>query len=273
MSSARPDRDAILRAYRDDGFAVVPGALGPAEVAELCAFMDRDQQENPGDWHAPAQGASGNGQVLMRHPDLDRYVRHPVTFPLLREILGPDIRFGQFDFRDVRPGAAEESGMQWHRDISYYSKCGGKVWDPRNPYKSTFACVIYYLTDVHECCPCFAMVPRSHEYRSLAAARDALGADYREVPIRGPAGTAILYNITTYHTRLAGRAGCAHGRRTMHNYHSRESNPPLTEWATLPEELALSDDAATRAFYSSWTPAQLAHARKTYTRPIPTWYP
>ena len=271
MSS--PNGQEILEAYRETGFAVIPGALSRDEVAELNAFMDRDQQENPGDWHAPAQGASGNGQVLMKHPDLDRVVRHRVTFPLLQTILGPAIHFGQFDFRDVRPDAAEESGMEWHRDISYYSKCGGRVWDPDNPYKSTYACVIYYLTDVHECCPCFAMVPRSHEYRSHALAKAGLGADYREVPIRGEAGTAILYNITTYHTRLAGSAGCRHGRRTMHNYHSAKGSPPLTEWATLPESLALSDDPDTRAYYSLWTPAQVAHARKHYGQPIPTWYP
>jgi hypothetical protein len=267
------DAASVLDAYKNDGFAVIPGALSAAEVAELNAFVDRDLQANPGDWHAPAQGARGNGQVLLRHPHLDRFVRHPVTFPLLRAILGPDIRFGQFDFRDVRPEAAEEAGMQWHRDVSYYSKCGGRIWDPANPYRSTYACVIYYLTDVRECCPCFALIPRSHEYRSHAAAREGLGAAYREVPIRGPAGTAILYNITTYHTRLAGRADCTHGRRTMHNYHAREGNPPLTEWALLPEELGLSDDEATRAYYSSWTPAQLAHARAHYRKPIPTWYP
>lgn len=264
---------AILEAYKQEGYAVVPGALSEVEVRELNAFVDRDMAENHGDWHAPSQGASGNGGVLLKHPDLDRFVRHSVTFPLARTILGDDVRFGQFDFRDVKPNVAEASGMQWHRDISFYGKCGGKVWDPRNPYKSTFCCLIYYLSDVEDCCPCFAMAPRTHEYRSLEAAKAGLGADYREVPIRGRAGTAILYNITTYHTRIAGRSGCTHGRRTLHHYHSREANPPLTEWVTLPESLALSEDPATREYYSQWTPAQVAHARSTYKQPVPTYYP
>ncbi len=267
------DRERILAHYREYGYAVIPEALSQKELDDLNELVDNDIRKHPQDWHAPNHGATGNGQILMKYPELDRFVRHPKIFPLIQEILRYEARFAQFDFRDVPVEMADHSGMNWHRDISYYGTVGGKVWDPENPYKSTYACVIYYLKDVHECCPCFSLVPKSHEYATLEEAKQALGPDYEEISFRGKAGTAILYNITTYHTRTTGQKDCPHGRRTMHNYHSRESVPPLTNWATVPEALALSDDPETRKFYSQWTPNQIKFARETYTKQIPSYYP
>lgn len=263
-----------LEQYRTEGYAVIPNALSEAELDELNQLIDRDREANPDEWHEPNNGASGNTDLFMKHPEkLDRFIRHRTTFPLFQEILGGDARFAQFDFRDVKPEHTDESGMEFHRDISFYGEAGGKTWDPDNPYKSTFACAIYYLQDVHECCPCFTIVPKSHEYRSFAEAKEELGDEYEEVEIRGEAGTAVLYNITTFHTRRAGQTDCPHGRRTMHNYQSRESNPPLTEWVRIPEELALSDDEATRRYYSQWTPEGIEYARENYEGDVPSYYP
>lgn len=266
-------REEILERYKTDGYVVIPNGLSPEEVGFLNALVDRDVAENPQDWHEHRQGASGNGQVLMKYPELDRFVRHQKIFPIIQEILKNEACFAQLDFRDVPPELAEESGMSFHRDISFYGTVGGKVWDPDNPYISTYLCAIYYLKDVHPCCPAFCMVPNSHEYLTLHDAKTHLGANYRAIPIRGMAGTTVLYNITTYHTRVPGTSECQHGRRTMHNYHSRLSNPPLTNWAIVPEELAMSSDAETRLFYSQWTPEQIKFARDHYSQPVPSYYP
>jgi hypothetical protein len=266
-------RGEILEHYRDFGYAVIPDAFSKEELDYLNELVDNDIKLNPKDWHAPNHGATGNGQIIMKYPELDRFVRHDKVFSLIQEILKGEARFAQVDFRDVPANMAENSGMNWHRDISYYGTVGGKIWDPDNEYKSTYACVIYYLKDVHDCCPCFSMIPNSHEYGTLDQAKEKLGDDYQEVLIRGKAGTAVLYNITTYHTRVTGKSHCTHGRRTLHNYHSRESNSPLTDWATVPEVLGLSDDAETRRFYSQWTPKQIMYARDNYKGEVPTYYP
>jgi hypothetical protein len=104
-------------------------------------------------------------------------------------------------------------------------------------------------------------------------ARDGMGDHYREDAIRGKAGTAVLYNITTHHARLPGKDECTHGRRTMHVYYSRESNSPLTDWVTVPEELSLSENEEIKEFYSQWTPAQIAYAREYSKKDIPGYYP
>lgn len=266
------DQEEILERYREQGFVVIPDAFSQEEVDYLNDLIDRDLEENPDSWHDGGHGERSNTDLLHRRPeDMDRFIRHRVTFPVFEEILD-EPRFAQFDFRDVPPGQTADSGMAFHRDISYYGDVGGKIFDPENEYLSTHACQIVYLKDVHDCCPCFTIVPNSHEFSSNEEAEAALGDDYEEREIRGDAGTAILYNITTRHTRKPGDEDCPHGRRTFHNYQSQESNPPLTEWVTVPEELAMSDDQATREYYSQWTPAQLRHAAEEYET-VPSHYP
>lgn len=265
------NKDEILSQYQKNGFAIIPNALTQEELNELNQLVDLDIEQNPGDW-PEAFGARGNGQIIMKYPDLDRYVRHSKTFPIIQEIMRGEARFAQFDFRDVSANSAESSGMFYHRDIAFYAESGGKLWDPSNPYISSYTCIIYYLTDVNDCCPCFQIVPNSHPYDTFEKAKAALGDQFQEVPIRGPAGTAVLYNITTYHTRIAGDPDCKHGRRTMHNYHSRESYPPLTNFVLIPEPLGLSSDPETAMFYSKWNPRQINYAKENYRSDIPGYY-
>ncbi|WP_308636177.1 phytanoyl-CoA dioxygenase family protein [Paenibacillus silvisoli] len=274
MNAAQPARENILAHYKENGFAVIPNALTQEELDYLNGIVETSLREAPEQWHQPIEGAVGTVSLLAQYPlEMDRFIRHPVIFPLIQEVLRGEARFAQFDFRDVTADRASSSQMHFHRDISYYGTIGGKIYDPDNPYISTYACVIYYLSDVHECCPAFCLVPNSHTFSSLDEAKEKLGDEYREIPIRGKAGTAVLYNITTYHTRKGGMADCKHGRRTMHNYHSRASSSPLTNWVTVPEALALSDDHDTRMFYSQWTPNQIKYARDHYTKPVPAYYP
>jgi ectoine hydroxylase-related dioxygenase (phytanoyl-CoA dioxygenase family) len=264
----------ILDDYQKNGFAVIPDALSTEELIELNQFVDQDMIANSGKWSlaSAGSGARSNAFVLFDRPDLDKYVRHHKIFPYIQEILCHEARFAQFDFRDVSPEDSENSGMNYHRDIAFFAESGGMIWDPNNPYISTFACIIYYLKDVHDCCPCFSMIPNSHEYRTLAEAKQKQGQDFKEVPIRGKAGTAILYNITTYHTRMPGHTSCHHGRRTLHNYHGRESQPPLTNYAMIPEELALNSNQETRNYYSKWCPKQIEYADLHFKSQVPSYY-
>jgi hypothetical protein len=267
-------KEDILTHYKENGFAVIPNALSQEELDYLNRLVDNELEQFPENWHQPIEGAVGTGSLLEKYPlQMDKFIRHPKIFPLIQEVLLDEARFAQFDFRDVSVELAGSSEMNFHRDISWYGTMGGMIWDPLNPYISAYTCVIYYLKDVHECCPAFCLVPNSHEYGSLDEAKAKLGEAYQEIQIRGKAGTAVLYNITTYHTRKSGKAECSHGRRTMHNYHSRASSYPLTNWATVPEVLALSDDKDTRVFYSQWTPNQIKFARDNYTKPVPAFYP
>lgn len=271
------ERDRILECYKENGIAVIRNAISDSEVEELNELMDEELEEHPERWHPPDQGVIGNTHLMKKRPQIiDEYIRHPNTLPVVKEILGEEVRFGRWDIREITPERAESSDMSehwFHRDTSFYADVvGGHLYDPRNPYNSTLTCTIHYLKDVDDCCPCFSFVPNSHTYGSHEEAKEQLD-DYTEIDIRADAGTAILYNITDYHTRKAGTQDCSHGRRTMHTYYSSEKTPPMMKWYTLPEELAMSDDPETKWFYSQWSPDQIEYAREHYDQEVPDYYP
>jgi hypothetical protein len=114
------------------------------------------------------------------------------------------------------------------------------------------------------------VVPRSNRYETLAEAFAALGDDYVELPLRGAAGTCILYDTALFHTRLDGDG--RRSRRTWHQYYARGGwlpsslpttnrylrapSPALTDWNLFPERLALHDDPKIRLYFSHWNTAQ-----------------
>jgi ectoine hydroxylase-related dioxygenase (phytanoyl-CoA dioxygenase family) len=167
--------------------------------------------------------------------------------------LGPDLRFGQIDFRDVPAGIGEKASLNFHRDRGFVPK---GYWRKKR-LECVYVCAIYYLSDVGDDDTCFCVVPNSYAYETLEEAKAEMGAGYRQIPLRGKAGTLVLYNIAIYHTRQLGANDA--GRRTLHHYFSREGNPSLTNWALIPQRLAEHRDAETRAYYSHWTEKMQAY--------------
>jgi len=111
--------------------------------------------------------------------------------------------------------------------------------------------------------PRFCVVPKSGPYASIEEAQQQLGEAYREVPITGPAGTAVLYDISIFHRRLAGEKD--KGRRTQHNYFSSQGNPPLTSWVLIPERLAEHPEPGLCEYFSAWPEVTQTFADQGYT--------
>jgi hypothetical protein len=173
------------------------------------------------------------------------------------------VRFSEFNFRETPEGAGP-GAMNFHHDAVQPDRF------TRAPYMPCdWLCAIHYLTDVEPGSPCFCVVPDSNRYPALQAAFEGLGNAYREVPLYGPAGTCVLYDTATFHTRLDGDG--EQMRRTWHQYYGRggwlrsalpesnryvrEPSPVLTNWNLFPERLAMSPDPATRRFFSHWNTA------------------
>ena len=231
--------------------------------------------------------------------ELDRFAQHAGSFPAVQRILGGHhdasgrgagasaaagcgARFAELTLRECPSGAAPHP-MQFHHDRALPSRLHRAAGAPVDD-----VCAIHYLSDVTPRTPAFCIVPGSGRCASLAEAREALGAAYVEQPLYGRAGTCVLYDIATWHTRLnaqeagelgspapvpdrrlegAGGAavsgGGSGGRRTMHQYYSRGGwlgsrppAPPLTEWQLIPRRLALHPCPATRRFFSLWNAGQ-----------------
>ncbi len=267
------DETAAAAFFEVNGFVVLRACLTPGELEHLNAFCDRTQRERADAWglgarrrpHHRNQGLIFS-QPLLDYPELDRYTRHERSFPVVAAVLGgvEHVRFAEFNFRET-PAGAGLGRMNFHHDAVREDRL------VRIPYMPCdWLCAIHYLTDVDERAPAFCVVPRSNRFATLRDAWQALGDGYREVPIRGPAGTCVLYDTALYHTRLDGDGRA--GRRTWHQYYARggwlrsalpdsaryvrSPSPPLTDWNLFPERLALHADPQIRRYFSHWNTAQ-----------------
>jgi ectoine hydroxylase-related dioxygenase (phytanoyl-CoA dioxygenase family) len=261
--------DAAADFFNRHGYVVLSNCLDAAELDFLNGFCDRTQAERPAAWgltekrkpHHRNQGLIYS-QPLLDHPELDPYVRHPRSWPLVARLLGGEDRprFAEFNLRETPEGAGP-GAMNFHHDAVVEDRL------TRIPYgPCDYLCAIHYLTDVEPGAPCFCVVPDSNRFESLRAAFEGLGNSYREVPLYGAAGTCVLYDTATFHTRLDGDGEKM--RRTWHQYYARGGwlptenryvRPPapvLTDWNLFPERLALSPDPQVRLFFSHWNPAQ-----------------
>ena len=254
-----PDQKAeALEFFIDQNYVVVADALDAEKVEILTEFVDRSEREVADEWGPDRFGCRSHAQILIHHPELDDHVRATVACDLVDEIMGPDTRFAQFDFRDLWGGVTEGQPLRWHGDRPFVPRTDD---DPNTRFESTYVCAIHYLTDVGAEQPCFGIVPNSHRCGDMDEAREKLGEGFREIPIRGAAGTVVLYNIAIQHTRMPGE-----GRRlTQHNYFSRAQSKPLTDWVMLPRRLTEHADAEVRTFYSQWTEATKAFADAGYS--------
>jgi hypothetical protein len=129
----------------------------------------------------------------------------------------------------------------------------------------------------------FAVVPKSRRCRNIQELKRELGEEYCEVPIYGKAGTAIIVDRETIHTRLDPLVDePARGRRTPHHVFARAgemrnfdgslrtANRALDFSAGMfsrglaGERLTRSLDLAIRRLYSLWSPTQEEWDRTGY---------
>jgi len=263
------DIDAACDFFEAHGFVVLAGCLTAAELAHLNEFCDRSQAERPEAWglgerrkpHHRNQGLIYS-QPLLDYPELDPYTRHPRSFPVVSRLLGGEehVRFSEFNLRETPEGAGA-GAMNFHHDAVREDRL---TREPYNP--CDWLCAIHYLSDVAPGTPAFCVVPDSRRFESLQAAFEGLGGDYREVPLYGPAGTCVLYDTATFHTRLDGDG--EQMRRTWHQYFARGGwlrtanryirppTPVLTDWNLFPERLVFHPDPKIRLYFSHWNTAQ-----------------
>ena len=267
------DIDAACAFFAQHGYVVLSNCLTDAELGHLNEFCDRTQAERPESWgltdkrkpHHRNQGLIFS-QPLLDYPELDPYTRHPRSFPVVARLLGgaEHVRFSEFNLRESPEGAGP-GAMNFHHDAVREDRL------TRTPYMPCdWLCAIHYLTDVAPGAPCFCVVPNSSRFETLQAAFAGLGDSYREVPLYGGAGTCVLYDTATFHTRLDGDGHQM--RRTWHEYYARggwlrsalpntnryirSPTPPLTDWNLFPERLAMHADPEIRLFFSHWNTAQ-----------------
>ena len=115
---APDNKEDILSFFQQYKYVVVADALPLADIRTLNAFVDRSKGEIPREWGPDRLGVFSHGQILVHHPELDRFIQPTISYDLVRTIMAPQPRFAQFDFRDV-PAGKGDGEMRFHRDRPY----------------------------------------------------------------------------------------------------------------------------------------------------------
>jgi hypothetical protein len=185
--------------WREDGFLLLKGALAPAEVARLTAVVDGMYAAH---LQQPEAKPGMDRRNVMEENDLFvALMDHPVTFPVVLELLGPYIQLSMSEVV-VRPPNPEGSSLL-HTD-------GGQAMRQIRVTEDSLPLQLkiqYFLTDVDA--PDsgnFTIVPGSHK-RPLPEG-GVEGGPYtpEAVQLRVQAGDAVLFPHALWHGYVTNRS-------------------------------------------------------------------
>lgn len=189
------------RHFQEQGYLVVPEALDRPALGRLIAAVDRvDARER-----TPAFGQNRLLSFSNILPEDDAFVDlvdWPRVFPKVWGVLGWNI-YVYHTHLDVTPRVPEPPAnpVAWHQDsmrVNDEIECHPR---PRLSLK-----VGYYLTDVSG--PDWGntlLVPGSHRRDELDCPNDGVASPPGAVPLRVPAGAALLLDRRLWHSRSPNR--------------------------------------------------------------------
>jgi len=179
--------------FETNGYLVIEDALPPGELARLRAACDEAEAL----WRADPRRRG------VRRPDLEQVIaileygplfvemlEHPRIFPMIRELLGPDVMLLDHDYFITPAGATIHRG--WHYDENFPS-----VYHPRS---RLMVKVFYVLQDIDWNGGGTVILPGSHSYPPGQLPNPDVPEDMpSSVRMALPAGAAYLMAGRTYH--------------------------------------------------------------------------
>jgi ectoine hydroxylase-related dioxygenase (phytanoyl-CoA dioxygenase family) len=194
ISEVDRSRVGLREALERDGFVIVRGALGAAEVERLTEAVDRV--------HALEGASDAEPMHLLafcgREAPFLELVDHPATLPLVVDLLGPNVFMYHchLDVHPPEPSVARRPWM-WHQDGGVVNRDLEGSPRPRLAVK-----VAYFLTDVSQ--PGrgnFAVLPGSHVSNAIGRPDDDDNAIPGAVPVLAGPGDAVVFDRRLWHMR------------------------------------------------------------------------
>lgn len=235
-----------LKFFKENGYLVVPNALSVEEVQSINEAIDRDLVENPVMWIDRGQsGRCQNVHALLACPEMDVTMRPPTLLPLMNAIMGEDICAEEHSVMLRAPNPDSDTECRWHRDANRENRADSEL-----PYYTRYLSVVFYLTDVDDTTHTFSVLPGTAQSTELfpLEAYDLSAAQH----LVGPAGTAILFNASTFHAGNVRQTTSE--RRTVHIYCGRTTDRYLSNHTIFPRRLWEGKDEATQNYYSRPNP-------------------
>lgn len=197
-----------------DGFAMVPGLVSDAEVAdlrrELTALFETTRPQARMAGSTEADYADFRYEALNYSPAAQRTVAHRGILDVIEPLLGEDchvISNTAWWNQPEREKAPFDVGNPWHVDGGpHVPRAAGIPWDDRIPYPIFMIGCHVLLQD----CPIGSgptgFIPRSHTSGQLAPEPDQHGAIFYEgrgpVAPLGTAGDVVFFVSDVWHRRM-----------------------------------------------------------------------
>ena len=111
--------EAQRQFWDENGYLMIEDALSPGELAEVRQAADEAEARWRADLSLPGTRIPEFEEIpaiMEYHPVLFDLVEHPRIFPLVREVLGPDLSIIDHAYYITPPGGALD-GEAWHTDV------------------------------------------------------------------------------------------------------------------------------------------------------------
>ncbi|MEQ8441522.1 MAG: phytanoyl-CoA dioxygenase family protein [Alphaproteobacteria bacterium] len=258
--------DGILDAgqvafYRENGYLVVPDVFSRQEVAQLNRVTDGFIEESRSHVQSDSifdldRAHSASDPKVRRvknpHQQHDAYadaVRHPKLLAILRQLIGPAVRFdhSKLNIKPVGGGAS----IDWHQDWAFYPHTNDDL-----------LAVGVFLGDVGEESGPLQVIPGSHRgptfdhhargvFCGAISDEDTKTFLDRAVCLTGPAGSVTIHHVRTVHGSQPNMG--VHPRRLL-----LFSYAAVDAWPLVPEEDLESFDLRILCGAPTLAPRQIA---------------
>lgn len=216
QASAAPPKSALSAAQRGffetQGYLIIENALTPAELAAVRAAADAAEARWRADLSLPGVRRDDLEQVLgiMEYDPLFLdFLVHRRIFPMVRELLGPDVMMLDHDYFITPPGATIP--WAWHVDLDLPGIDHAR--------SRLMLKVFYVLEDIPPDGGATLVLPGSHR---MPAEEEAPNSEVPEdlpnaVQMALPAGSAYLFTGRTLHAAGNNRSD-RYRRLLIYNY-------------------------------------------------------
>ena len=196
------------RIWKDEGYVILKGVLSTREIIDLTAVVDQMYDEYLQQPDVKQNAVLDRRNVMEENDIFVKLIDHPVTFPIVLELMTPYILLGMSEVT-VRPPDLEGKGIL-HTD-------GGQAMRQIRVTDSSLPLQIkihYFLTDLHsKDSGNFTVVPGSHKrpFPESGFEEGPYLADAVQLCVN--AGDAAIFSHALWHGFVANKS--ADARKTL----------------------------------------------------------
>ena len=175
-----------------NGYVMIENAIEGEDLERVQEVFLEGQAETRAKWEADGcpRGFFDIPNVLERDDIFLDLMHYKSTFPVMEEVIGPDIQLMGIQARTYPPNPT--SYTNWHKDCPPWSH-------PQYALKSK---LFYYLFDVVEDGGCTSFVPGKHQSIEDIPKYETPEEMPGHVKMTAKAGTAVIFDTRLWHTAM-----------------------------------------------------------------------